>query len=127
MNTQYKQPRRKQSAFALIIVMVFAAISLTALTGALSWTSSSARQTSRTVQYYETAAAAEAASEKVLATLREDYQNGSAARVESRLSAYSEIVPSTQENPAWDNFTFSDGAGNSGTSVKKTRQDEYVE
>jgi hypothetical protein len=114
-------------AFALVIVMVFSAIGLMAVSGALAWNSSNRQQISRTAQYFETSAAAEAATEKVLAAFREDYLNGSAARVQARLNDYAGMVPSSAENPGWANFVFTDGAGNNGTSVKKVKEEQYVD
>lgn len=122
-----QKQRTKREGFALVIVMVFAGISLAALGGALTWTSTSARQTNRAIEYYETSAAAEAASEKVLATLREDYQNGSSARVQERLNDYRAMTPTTAENAAWSNFNFLDGPGKTGTAVEKTVAEQYVE
>ncbi|MGZ8899177.1 MAG: hypothetical protein ACXW3Z_03700, partial [Limisphaerales bacterium] len=107
--------------------MIFAAISLTALAGALTWTSTSARQITRNNEYYETAAAAEAASEKVLATLLDDYQNGSAARVHANMNAYRALAPTSTEGSAWSQFDFSDGKGTSGTLVEKVKNEQYIE
>ena len=115
-----------ESAFALIMVMVFAGISLSALVGALTWTSTSARQTSRNIDFFNASAAAEAASEKVLATLLYDYQNGASAAVEANLSSYRTKVPGTNENSYWRNFSFSNGQGGSGIFVEKVKSESYV-
>ncbi|MGZ8898581.1 MAG: hypothetical protein ACXW3Z_00650, partial [Limisphaerales bacterium] len=88
---------------------------------------SSGRQTARAAQYYETAAAAEAASEKVLAAIREDYLNGSSALVQSRMNDYAAMRPDAVENPGWDNYIFSDGMGTLGTGIAKSKNQEYVE
>lgn len=118
--------KQKDAGFALILVMVFAGISLSALVGALTWTSTSARQTTRNIEYFNATAAAEAASEKVLASLMYDYQNGSSPTVEANLSSYRTATPGTNENAYWKGFAFSNGDGGSGNYVQKIKNQEYV-
>ncbi|MBI3192470.1 MAG: hypothetical protein HYZ36_07385, partial [Pedosphaera parvula] len=70
------QPTAPQRGYALILVLVFTGISLVVLTGAMDWTSQTARLTDRTIEYYDAQYAAEAATEKVLGQLVRDYKNG---------------------------------------------------
>ena len=126
MPRMYMQAGKREGGFALLVVMIFAGISLSALVGALSWTSTSAQQTARNVQYFNTTAAAEAASEKVLASLLHDYQNGSSAAVEANLNSYRSMKPSISENPFWGNYLFSNGQGGSGSFVQKVKSESYV-
>lgn len=126
MKTGQSRRKRNTRGFALIMVMLFAGISLSALVGALTWTSTSAQQTSRNTQFFVTSAAAEAASEKVLASLLNDYQNGAAATVQANMSAYGSMVPTAQESAFWGDFTFSNGGGGSGNFVKKIKSESYV-
>ncbi len=118
--------KQSEAGFALVLVMVFAGISLCALVGALTWTSTSAQQTSRNIKYFHTAAAAEAASEKALASLLHDYQSGAAASVQANMAAYRANTPSTNENPYWGDFLFSNGEGGSGNYVERIKDESYV-
>jgi len=54
--------------------------------------------------------AAEAAAEKVIARMRNDYGNGIA--ISNNLSIYRTLVPTAAEDPYWGNFQFSDAQGN---------------
>ncbi|HTG42934.1 MAG TPA: hypothetical protein VK633_00260, partial [Verrucomicrobiae bacterium] len=99
-----------------MIVLVFAAISLVTLGGALSWTSNSASLTERNNQYYVAVAAAEAATEKVVARISRDYQYYGEGTVYSSLATYQGFVPLASENSYWSGFAFSDGANHPGST-----------
>jgi hypothetical protein len=96
----------------LVLVMVFLTVSLVVLTAALSWTQTSTQLTGRHNQYFRTAAAAEAATEKVVARITRDYQSQGESLVFARLSDYRALVPSVDESPLWSNYRFSDAQGN---------------
>lgn len=102
---------RRNKGFALVIVLGFTAISLVALGGALTWTSATARTTDRNNQYFSTLAAAEAATEKVLAKMSGDFQVNGIGTVVSSLPIYRSAVPTPAEDPLWSSFQFSDAAG----------------
>src|SRR5688572_28639680 len=101
----------RKNGFALLAVLAFAAISLVALGGALTWTSSTARTTDRNNQYFSTVSAAEAATEKVLSQMSRDFQVNGIGTVVSQLSSYRGLHPTSAEDPHWDQFAFSDGGG----------------
>ncbi len=92
-------------------VIVFATVSLVTLAGALGWTSTTARNTDRNNQYFDTAAAAEAATEKILAHMASDFQSSGHAAVSARLSYYRNLRPTSEEDPYWNYFAFNNGAG----------------
>lgn len=100
--------------FALITVLVFAGISLVALGGIMTWSSQSARMTARNNQYYNTVAAAEAATEKVLSRVSSDYTTYGDALVVANLASYRTLVPTTTEWSGWVGYQFSDGQGYGG-------------
>lgn len=110
--TNLARKKQKRSGYALMIVLVFATLALVSLGGALSWTSSNASTTERNNRYFTALAAAEAASEKILARISRDYQNYGEGVVYSSLSTYRDMVPTTSESSYWTNYAFSDAAGN---------------
>ncbi len=97
--------------FALVTVLVFAGISLVALGGVMTWSSQSARMTARNIQYYNTLAAAEAATEKVLSRISADYTGFGDALVVANLASYRNMVPTVSEWSGWANYQFTDGQG----------------
>jgi len=120
MNSNPKKTRRKK-AFALVAALAFAAVSLVTLGGALSWTSSTAITTDRNNSYYAAVAAAEAASEKVLARISNDYQTYGEGVVYNSLGTYRGLVPNSTESGFWAGFNFTDGENVAGqTHVSRT-------
>lgn len=107
---------RRDSGYALMIVLFFAAISLMSLGSALQWCSTTARITDRNNNYFAASAAAEAATEKVLASMSRDFQLGGEAAVYNNLQTYRGFVPTTNENSYWQWFAFSDAQGNGGAT-----------
>jgi hypothetical protein len=111
-------PRRRHpgsaSGYALVLVLIFTAISFLVLGAALSWSSTNANLIERHNHYYDTLAAAEAATEKVLAQISADYQTDGARGVTNNLLTYQTTVPTVSENSAWVNYQFTDAQGNAG-------------
>lgn len=103
--------RRSNQAFALAWVIIFLAISMLVLGAAMAWTSSAARLTDRNNQYTATLAAAEAATEKVVGAIMNDFRNGNQGRVFQNMGNYPAMVPTTTEDPIWANYVFSDPQG----------------
>lgn len=120
MKTRWKG--RQARGFALVMVLTLVAISLTALAGALSWTSTNARQTVRYTDYSVTVAAAEAASEKVLTRMISDYQTLGEAELYNNLETYRGLVPKPEESAFWNDFSFTDGAGGSSRAYVQRRK-----
>ena len=69
-------------------------------------TAQSARDADRGSQYYVNAAAASAATEKVLAQMNADFLTNGQAYVDANLAHYSSLVPSASDNSYWTNFMF---------------------
>ena len=57
--------KKRKRGYALMIVLFFSGVSLMALSGAIQWTSNSARLNQRNSNYFNAAGAAEAATEKI--------------------------------------------------------------
>ncbi len=76
MKTLHPRSCRNTRGFALLLVMVFLGISLLLLMTIMNWTSETSRLTDRNNEYYTTAGAAEAATEKILVRMSRDYLSG---------------------------------------------------
>ncbi len=111
-----KPRRRKKAAYALIFVLMFTAVGLVALGGALQWTSSNARQTERNNNYFIACAAAEAATEKVLTSVSTDFQGKGEGEVYNKLGTYRSMTPTSGDDSYWGNITFSNAKGGNGAS-----------
>lgn len=108
-------PRREgQSGFALLMVMVMLAISFMVLGATMARTTTNTKLIDRNTAYIASTGAAEAATEKALALVMSDYQQGSEALVLSNLAVYQSAVPSSSESSFWTNFQFSDAQGHAG-------------
>lgn len=103
--------KKRNAAYALVVVIIFAAVGLATLAGALNWTSTGAILTERNNTYYKAQAAAEAATEKVIARISRDYLQYGEAAVYSSMSAYSLLVPNSGENAYWQNISFNNAQG----------------
>ncbi|MEY2408039.1 MAG: hypothetical protein QOF48_709 [Verrucomicrobiota bacterium] len=100
-----------QGGYTLLVVLFFASISLLVLGSALKWSMTNSHLNDRNNQYFSTAAAAEAATEKVLANVSRDFQAQGESLVWANVSSYRLLTPTTAESSTWSGFTFSDVAG----------------
>jgi len=96
----------------LVLSLIFLTVTMLILASALSWSSTSTRLTARNVEYYRTEAAAEAATEKVIAALNYDYEQLGEAEVLRNLDNYRHLVPATNEDVEWKSYSFMDIQGN---------------
>src|SRR5882724_4956348 len=106
--------RESQAGFALLMVMVMLAISFLILGATMARTTTNTKLIDRNTAYIASTTAAEAATEKALALLMSDYQQGAEALILSNLSVYQSAVPSSSESSFWTNFQFSDAQGHTG-------------
>jgi hypothetical protein len=109
--------RRRRGGWALVIVLVLAVGALLVAGSVLSWSNMTANNTSRNNEFYATTYAAEGATEKVLSAIVSDYENYGAPVVYSKLSTYSNAIPTSADNPYWGNYTFTAGPGQSNLVV----------
>ena len=100
------QSRRARGGWALIIVMMLAVGALLVAGSVLSWSNTAANITARNNEFYATTYAAESATEKILAAVVTDYENYGAPLVYSKLSTYSNYIPTATDDPYWANYTF---------------------
>lgn len=100
---------RRQSGLALIIIMLFVAISLTVFASVMYWVSSNAKVTLRNNLYNESQAAAESATENALASMMRDF---SYQTLDVTGNSYKTVVPTQTGWPI--QFQFTDLAGQPG-------------
>ena len=95
---QQESGHDQAQGFALIMVMVFSGISIIALSGALNWASNAAISNDRNNEYFKASAAAEAATEKVMASVIKDFQQDGESLVYANLGSYTAKIPNVDEN-----------------------------
>ncbi len=116
MLTGIRTPRRTREGYALLLTLGLIAISLLMLAATTSWTWSECHLTARNNLYNSTVAAAEAATENVLAHMERDFVRQS---VNADLTTYSALIPAQTDWPT--QFKFSDGDGEADrTAVRST-------
>jgi hypothetical protein len=103
--------RRRRGGWALAIVMLLCVGALLVAASVVQWSNVGGSDVARNNEFYAASYAAEAATEKALASVVVDYENYGAPLVCSKLSTYSNIIPATSDSPYWGNYTFSAGAG----------------
>ena len=127
MKTAVTSPPTVPAGSALLLTLILTALALLTLGGILAWASTSSRLTYRANQYACTVAAAEAATEKVLSRLAQDYQTGGEKRVSDNLDLYRRIVLTGADAPYWSGWEFNDACGNVGqTFVQPGTSTNYV-
>lgn len=124
MKIIFKSLRRK-AGFALLVVVIFAALGFLMLSASLDFTSNTARLNERSIQYNTTMMAAEAATEKVLTTMINDFKNYGQSGIGNNLTSYRNMVPTSGESAYWGNFEFSDAQGNVGRTYIVTNGVTY--
>ncbi|MBC8003016.1 MAG: hypothetical protein H7X97_10560 [Opitutaceae bacterium] len=100
--------------FILMVVLVLMTASVFIMASLMKWTSGSTNITERNIYYQRTVAAAEAATEGVIARMVRDFENSS---INSTLTPYRALTPSSYTADPWINeYTFSDGQGNANST-----------
>ncbi|MFM2081549.1 MAG: hypothetical protein RL380_240 [Verrucomicrobiota bacterium] len=114
--------RPPAAGYALLVVLLFIAVTIIILAGTVNRTHTNSLLNARNVDYQVNLAAAEAATEKVVAHIMDDFRLGSDATVLGNLGNYRALVPLGSEYGFWTNFTFYDVAGGtSQTYVERTQ------
>ena len=127
MKLSIRSRRRGQQGYILLLVVSFATISFLVLGAALDWCMTNSKLNDRNNQYFTTTAAAEAATEKVLASLDRDFQSQGESLVWANLDNYRALVPTTTEDAGWAGFSFADGQGNANrTYVQRLAAASYA-
>ncbi len=103
---------RRRRGYALVMVLVFAAISTMALAAIMMRSATDSNLTRRNNNYFDAVEASEADTEKVLSALSADFLNSGAATVQGNMANYHAKVPVAGENGWWKRFNFKDTHGN---------------
>jgi hypothetical protein len=127
MKTIFTTQKPRQPGSALLLTLIMLAIALAILAAALSWSASSTRLTYRSIQYTRSVAAAEAATEKVVSQISQDFLNNGERFVVNRLNTYKNMVPSSSDSAYWSTWQFNDASGNAGqTYVQRGTSVSYT-
>jgi hypothetical protein len=111
MKTSFESARHGEKGYALVITMLFLLVTLITLTGMWFWTSTNGSITQRNNTFNQSAAAAEAATEKVFTTMDRDFLYG---HLNTNASYYATNIPDTTGTNVWPiQYVFSDGMGGS--------------
>jgi hypothetical protein len=127
MKTDLRIRKPSQTASALLLTFLMTGIALATLAGALAWSASTARLTYRSNQYTCAVAAAEAATEKVLSQITQDFVRGGNRLVNDNLINYQRMTLTASDSPYWADWEFNDSAGHIGqTFVQCASSTDYV-
>jgi hypothetical protein len=128
MKTKLATQKSNQTGSALMLTLIMSAIALAILGGVMTWAASSARLTHRSIQYTRSTAAAEAATEKVVSQIKQDFLYGGELLVSNNLNSYrNNTVPTTADSAYWNNWEFNDASGNTGqTYVQRVLGTSYI-
>ena len=127
MKTAITIQKSNRTGSALMLTMIMSAIALAILVAAMSWSASSTRLTYRSIQYNQSIAAAEAATEKVISQINRDYLFGGENLVNKNLRTYQNIVPTSSDSFYWSTWQFNDANGHIGqTYVQSMSANKYI-
>ncbi len=101
---------RANGGWALLAVLSVTGAAVMVLASVMSWSNENSTVTGRRNEYFATAYAAEAATEKALSAMVQDDENYGEGYVLQRTSNYSAMVPTASDDPYWANFNFGGGA-----------------
>jgi len=127
MKTSFPPQTPAESGSALALTMIMTVIALAILGAAMSWSANTTQLTHRSVQYTRSVAAAEAATEKVLSRMQQDYLSGGDLLVRDNVASYRQLVPQSADSAFWSQWEFNDANGNTGrTFVQNAVSSSYV-
>ncbi len=101
--------RRGQRAWALLAVMSLGAAGLLIMASVMNWSDENSSVTERNNEYFATTYAAEAATEKVLASIYQQYNDYGFFTVNQNLTTYARLIPTSADGSYWNNYQFSGG------------------
>ena len=126
MKTKIAHALVNRQGHALLLVILFLAVSAIILAGALNWSRSGTMLNERNNQYFRSIAAAEAATEKVLTHIKADYDAEGENMVLAHLDTYRTMIPSVAENSDWSSYMFYDLNNTANrVSVENSKSTEY--
>ena len=127
MKTQLTPQKSNQAGSALMLTLFMTGIALAILASAMTWSANSTKLTHRSIQYSKSIVAAEAATEKVLTQISQDYLKGGEKMVADNVAVYRGIIPKPSDSSFWNNWEFNNAEGASGqTFVKGSTSSTYA-
>jgi len=99
----------RQRGWALLVVMSVATAGLMVLAGVMNWANENATVTARNNEYFATSYAAEAATEKILASVTQQYRNYGFPLITANMSTYAATLPTASDGAYWSSYQFSGG------------------
>ena len=118
--------RGRRRGWALLAVMTLSGVGLMLLASVMNWANENASTNERNNEYFATSYAAEAATEKVLASMSQQYQNYGASVISQNLSSYATILPNGSDNGYWTNYLFSGGTTPNQIIVNNTASSQSI-
>ena len=117
MKIIFKSHQSNRSGSALILTMIMCAVALAILAGVMSWSATSTKLTHRSIQYSRSIVAAEAATDKVVSQMNQDFLYGGENLVINNLSLYrNNLLPKPADSSYWGAWVFDDGNGNANST-----------
>jgi hypothetical protein len=113
MRTTCKPAQWPKKGYALVVTLLFLVVTTITLTSVWLWTANNGSITQRNINFNQSAAAAEAATEKVFTTMDRDFLNGSLnTSNQYNNSLNNSMLPDTGNTNLWPiAYTFSDTNG----------------
>ena len=102
-------PGKRQRGWALLVVLTLVGCGLMLLASVMSWANQNAAVVGRNNEYFATSYAAEAATEKVLSAMFQQYQNYGFSVINQNMSTYASTLPTASDGAYWTNYQFSGG------------------
>lgn len=106
--------RGRRTGYALILVLVFCAIGAFILASTLTRTANVTKLTERSRQLTVNISSAEAATEKIISRMIQDFRREGAPGLAANMESYRATIPAMTETPYWTNFAFNDAQGREG-------------
>jgi hypothetical protein len=122
----FNRTRARKRAWALLAVMTLAGVGLMLLASVMNWAKENSEVNERNNEYFATSYAAEAATEKALSRMSQDYQNYGFSVVSANLSSYAATLPTSSDSAYWTNFQFSSGTTANEIGVNNTATSQSV-
>jgi hypothetical protein len=113
MNLRTLPRNPRQAGYTLLTTLILTGCITAMLAATLTRTMTNEKLNDRDNAWQSANAAAEAATEKVLSRMMVDFAAGGEVNLSNNLTLYrTGMLPTTNENPYWTNFLFTDGNGN---------------
>jgi hypothetical protein len=106
--------------------MTLALAGLMIMASVMNWSDENSATTGRNNEYFATSYAAEAATEKVLANVSQQYQSYGFSVISANMSTYAATVPNSTDSPYWTNYQFSGGTAANSIIVTNTASSSQI-